>query len=296
MQVKKESYGVIIGRFQTPYLTKGHRYLIDTVYNNHHNVIIFIGVSVGQPTKRNPMDYTTRKLMLDDCYPNAIILPIKDNVSDSVWSENIDNSIISATHKDAILYGCRDSFINYYSGKFKTVEIETPHDDNATDIRKKVAENCNCSEQFRAGIIYAISNRFPSPYTTVDVAMIKDDKILFGKKKGEPFYRFIGGFLDSPDESIAFAAKRELSEETGGVEADNFELIGESKINDWRYRNDEENIFTALFKCKYIFGNPTPTDDITHLTWIPIDKLSETEFMPEHKQLVKILINNLKQK
>lgn len=259
--------GVIIGRFQTPYLTDGHRFLIDRVFERHADVIILIGVSKGQPTKRNPLGYEERRTMLQKSYPTALIEAIEDRLSDTEWSQAVDSIIHGLRLNEATLYGCRDSFITYYSGEHKTCILETPHEVSATGVRAQVSKEVLDSEHFRRGVIYATTKRIPSPFLTVDVAMIKavarvtgdlaqwyDYYVLLAKKSGEQYFRFIGGFVDSSDESITHSAKRELFEETGGVEADDFKLIGETRINDWRYAKDEENIFTCFFTCKYIFG------------------------------------------
>lgn len=292
----EELTGVIVGRFQTPHLTDGHKFLIDSVYKLHKSIIIFVGVHKSQSTKRNPLDFINRKLMIQNYYPGAIVLPINDHINDNVWSENLDKAILTITN-NAILYGSRESFLSYYSGRFSKEQIHSTLQDNATDIRKSIISTPINSDDFRKGVIYGVSNRFPSPYIAVDIAMIKEDKeVLLGKKDGENFYRFVGGFVDSTDESITSAARRELLEEVGNIEVADFEIIGESKIDDWRYKKDEENIFTILFKCKYIYGSVTASDDIAYLEWIKIEDLETIEFMPEHKKLQTILINNLKTK
>ena len=310
----ENKYGVIIGRFQTSYLTNGHKFIIDTVLKKHSKLIILIGIHMSQPTKRNPLDYITRKLMIEELYPNVTILPLYDHSNDSVWSMNIDLLITGTSFREnAIIYGSRDSCLKHYSGAYKTEYIESDLPDNATEIRKDTASKSLSNQQFREGIIYALSNRNQSPYLVVDVAMIKETissgeliediivpviktiEVLLGRKEGEIGYRFIGGFVDSSDACIKDAVHRELLEEVGQIEVGDFELIGEAMIDDWRYRNDEEKIFSCFFKCKYVFGRVHPCDDMPCLEWIPLEKLAETKFIPEHVPLQNILIENLKQ-
>lgn len=294
--MKNINYGVIIGRFQCPYLTKGHKFLFESVLTQHKNLIVLVGNHQSQPTERNPLDFITRKLMIQSEYSNAIILPLKDETSDLLWSAGIDTAIESVCKKEnCIIYCSRDGFIKHYSGSIKTKELYSDLPDNASEIRKLVSGKSVDNQLFREGVIYGLSNRFPSPYIAVDIAMIKEgEDVLLGKKKGEVNYRFIGGFVDSLDESILLAAKRELLEETGRIEADEFELIGEAKIDDWRYKRDKEKIFTVFFKCKYIFGRVRPMDDIDKLEWVKISDLPTTIFVEPHKKLQQILINNLK--
>lgn len=72
------SCGVLIGRFQVHTLHEGHRAIIDQVCANHKKVIIFLGVPVISNTKSNPLDFATRKAMIQQLYPNVVILPQKD--------------------------------------------------------------------------------------------------------------------------------------------------------------------------------------------------------------------------
>lgn len=66
--------GVIIARVQTPYLHAGHKALFDHVSKKHPNVIVFLGIPRIQNTKRNPLDFSTRKEMIQHFYPNLTIL------------------------------------------------------------------------------------------------------------------------------------------------------------------------------------------------------------------------------
>ena len=299
---KPAKYGVIVGRFQTPYLTHGHKFLINSVYKKHDVVVIYIGCHVTQPTRRNALDYKTREAMILDYYPEALVIPIADVKPDDRWYSKLDRDISNyAGDENAVLYGCRDSFIEgykKYNGKYDSVEIEnTPFDISATEIRKQCIQHPINSKDFRTGVIYGISKRFPSPYMCVDVALLRNNRteVLMGSKIGDEGLRFFGGFLDSSDASITNAAHRELIEEIGPVEVDNFKLIGEAKIPNWRYENDDEKVFTNLFTCNYIFGHPKGQDDMEGgiVEWVKISDLSTVTIIPEHHVLRDILYNYL---
>ncbi len=313
MSEEKTGTGVIVGRFQTPYLTIGHRYLIDHVIRKHSRIIIFVGVTPGLPTKRNPLSFFVRMKMIQGAYPDVSISVIDDMADDALWSDQLDSRIIKMEKSSTCitLYGSRDSFVKSYTGQFQTKEIETPHQDNATDLRGACIIHIEDDKMFRSGIIHAIGSRHPSPFLTVDIAPIRETylnetenpfakrperQVLFGKKKGEKHFRFVGGFVDPTDESIQAAAYRELREEVGHIATVEWKLIGEAKIDDWRYRKDDEKIFTNLFACTYIHGPAIASDDIESIEWIPVDKIKETKFMPAHVPLVKILLAYLEKR
>ena len=293
--------GVIIGRFQTNRLHEGHMKLISHVLSNHKKTVILLGVSRVPNTKKNPLDFATRRAMVQRHFPSVVILPVKDNRSDEKWSQEVDAMITTSWgEKKAVIYGSRDSFIPYYSGKFPVIELEASGDHNATNLREEVAKETLDSEDFRAGVIYSVYSRFPTTYPTVDVcAFNKNGEILMAKKPNENKWRFVGGFVDRTDKSYEDAAKREFREETGnGASVGNFKYITSQKIDDWRYKNTESGIMTTLFLCEYFHGIVQASDDITEVKWIPIREFSNydgvrTKVIYEHRELMQTLVDKV---
>lgn len=293
MDIKTTQHGVIIGRFQTPELHSEHIKLIQYVLDRHEKVILFLGISPTLANKKHPMDFITRKYMIEEQFgiSKLIIMPLSDNKSDEIWSKQLDSKIKEVFPLGSVtIYGSRDSFIPYYKGVNKTLELQPDVFVSATDIRELASKKVISSPEFRAGIIYSVYNQFPVVYSTVDIAIIKDDEILLGQKLGENEWRFIGGFVDNTDESDEAAAKREVLEETG-LEVADLEYICSMPVNDWRYRRiKDRSIMTRFFKAKYIFGCPTPQDDINALKWFKLTPELENILVEEHKKLFKKLI------
>lgn len=289
--------GVVVARFQVHKLHEGQKNLLDMVYKNHKKVIIFLGVSVIAGTKNNPLDFASRKAMIQEAYPKAVVLPLKDNRSDAKWSQTLDAEIkIPYGDLSAVLYGSRDSFIPYYSGKNPVIEYTTDVFYSGTEVRKEVSREILASEDFRAGIIHATYAARPVTYPTVDITVYNDKgQILMAKKPNEPHYRFIGGFVDRTDESWEQAAKREFKEETGGnAELDDIRYICSSAVKDWRYNKTESGIMTTLFIGKFLWGRIEPSDDIASLHWVNPSEINIIdEIMPEHQGLYETLIRFL---
>jgi len=287
------SVGVIIGRFQVHELHEGHIELINHVITKHSKVIIFLGISNSLVTKNNPLDFVTRKAMIVKHYKQITILPLKDKRSDIIWSKNIDEKIKEIYPiDDVILYGSRDSFIPYYCGIFKIQEVEQKYYTSGTESRKNVSEEIKSSPDFRAGVIYAAYNQYPTVHPTVDIAIIKEKEILLAKKPNESKYRFVGGFVDPTDQSFEHAAKREVHEETK-LEVDDLKYIMSSKIDDWRYKNEETKIISTLYIATYIFGRPEPSDDISELRWFNLDSIKLDDIVDEHKYMMIILLQKM---
>lgn len=301
--VKPETeIGVIIGRFQVHELHAAHIDLITRVKAMHKKLIIFLGCSPVLGSRRNPLDFVSRRNMIQKDFPEAVILPAMDQSSDEVWSQNLDKAIrnVFAIGK-ATLYGGRDSFIPHYKGIHATHEIEQDVYVSGTEIRKEVSEDIKSSADWRAGNIYQAYNQFPISFQTVDIAVRSNDKdrLLMARKPNETLYRFVGGFVDPTDKSLEMAARREFGEETGGAEIGNQRYVGSFRVDDWRYRSERNRIMTALFLFDYQFGELSPSDDISELKWFKITDLQNNieQVVPEHRELLVALltfINNEK--
>ncbi|WP_207534435.1 NUDIX domain-containing protein [Desertivirga arenae] len=289
--------GVIIARFQTPYLHEGHRNLIENVRTKHNKLIIVLGASPISGSRRNPFDYYTREKMIKKEYPEVVVLPISDHPSDKSWSQNLDMLLASVFPTEQfLLYGSRDSFIPYYSGKFNTSELPVHGDYNATELRKQYADKVFDSRDFRAGILYAYYNQYTKVYPTVDIALFRNDKneLLLGKKAIHNRWRLVGGFADPEDANYESAAKRELMEECGQLEVTSMTYEGSAKINDWRYRSEVDKIITLLFSTDYVSGEVIASDDIAELQWFKltdIPEMIETEQVnEEHLELFNFIL------
>jgi bifunctional NMN adenylyltransferase/nudix hydrolase len=299
---KDYEVGVIVGRFQTDELHEGHINFIDEVFENHKKVIILLGVSRVQNTRKNPLDFASRKAMIQAEFPSVMILPIQDQRYNEKWSHDVDAIIpIPFGEKKTVIYGSRDSFIPYYSGKFPVIELEESVTYNGTNIREEVAKETLDSDDFRSGVIYSSFNHRPTTFPTVDiVAHDSEGNILLGRKPNEKLFRFVGGFVDTSDSSFEVAALRELNEETGGnlVVDRNLTYITSQKVNDWRYKGEDSGIMTTLYLATRKFGFAKASDDIAEIKWVPANKFSNydgirTGIVPEHRELMKTFIDKV---
>ena len=279
------SLGIIVARFQTPYLHQGHHSLIKEVSERHQRIVIVLGTQPVRGSVRNPYDYPTRQRMLQAAYPHVTVLPLADNPSDERWSEHLDTMLTNAFPGEGFrLYGSRDSFIPYYSGKYPTETLPEAGTICATEIRERYQDLVGDSEDFRKGILYAHSRLYPTTYATVDIALLNDDKVLLARKPEETSWRLPGGFTDPTDESYEAAALRELCEECGAIEATNFTYQASFKIEDWRYRRESSKIITLLFTADYKGGEIKAGDDINEARWFTLDEAAD---MLQHNKINK---------
>ncbi|PZR37934.1 MAG: NUDIX hydrolase [Azospira oryzae] len=279
--------GVIIARFQSPYLHEGHKSLIESVRGAHNKIVIVLGISPILGSRRNPLDFPTREKMIKKEYPDLVVLPLSDHPLDTRWSQNLDDLLRNTfVGSKFILYGSRDSFISYYSGQYDTQELPESGDYNSTVIRQKISDKVMDSESFRVGVIYAYSNTYLKVYPTVDIALFRHSKkeILLGRKNIDNKWRLLGGFSDPTDDSYEMAAARELREECGPVETTPMHYEASLRVNDWRYRREEDKIITTLFSTDYTGGEVKGSDDIAEVKWFTLKELSE---MLENKSIAE---------
>lgn len=281
--------GIIVARFQVAELHEGQKDLINTVIERCDNVIIFLGLSPIPHSKNNPLDFGSRKAMIKSVFPNIEIAYIKDNKYDDEWSGFLDAQIadqVPRSHRVG-LFGSRDSFINHYDGRHKCIELEADRIISGTEQRENISRKIINSKEFRSGQIFAAYGQFPTSYQTVDMIVYDEEKqrVLLGKKKTDKKHRFFGGFVDPSDDSLEEAALRELHEEAGvNLNTGPPRYLNSFRINDWRYRSEVDKIMTSVYQLDYLWGTPTPGDDIAEVQWFNINDV-KANLVEEHHRI-----------
>lgn len=261
-------------------------------------MIVFVGVHPTPVTFPNPLDFDTRRLMIQERFPSVIVLPIVDHPSDAVWSANLDAQIRNVcAHGAVTLYAGRDGFSSHYTGKFWIHYIgETPHV-SATMNRMAVAHTVVGSEDFRRGCIYASQNMYPRVQPTVDIALTRriaesdGFQVVLGRKPGRDHWCFPGGFIDKSDETAQAAAERELQEETGLVGV-LWKCLGGYKIRDWR-DTASTSVMTTFFLANHVHGAPQAADDLEEVAWHVVGPNLRDIVDSHHWGLVDVLLTEL---
>lgn len=297
IDLPKADYGVIVGRFQVPYLHNAHRELIESVKARHASVLIVLGSPAIVGTKKDPLDFRTREAMIKEAYPDVEVQGMRDEPhDDDAWSRKLDQIIrVVFPHGSVLLYGGRDSFLSAYKGGFQGLEVSTKIGLCGTEVRDLTRVKIPEGIAGREGAIYSIMNRYGSGLATVDILIYTKAGWVFGKKSGEKGIRMIGGFFDpEKDNSLEDAAKREAREETGGQgDFGPFVYKGSFKVDDPRYRGASDKIITTVFQTELLWGKPVASDDIHEIVIKADFKVSE--FVEEHQPIIERIFGNATQ-
>ncbi|MDQ6963231.1 MAG: NUDIX domain-containing protein [Mariprofundaceae bacterium] len=285
---------VVIGRFQVPDLHEGHRHLLD-VANQADQLIIVVGVHVFPASRDHPMDFDSRRMMLEKYYPQATILGLNDTASDRVWSAHLDALIQAHTiFESVILYAGRDSFSSHYYGQFSVHHVAQIEQHNGQGLRQKVRDKPLDSHDFRHGVVYATQAKYSTFYMTVDIALLCQYEgrtwVLLGYKKHEPKrWCFPGGFVDAGDETTELAARRELYAETAYQSKDDLKLVGHFRIKDWRQTPDQQ-LITFFYTTWCDYTSFKAANHLEQLAWHSLEHLDQINFADDHAMLYQQLI------
>lgn len=153
--------GVIIGRFQVPYLHPGHVHLLEEVHKKCDIVLVLIGCADNYDS-RNILPFDAVSYMVRQVLPECKTMPLFDMKDDQDWSEQVDSYIdVYKGWTDRVtLYGSRDCFSEHYHGGYPFEKIPELPGHSGTSIRDQIKFVHN--EDFRRGIFYAFKHIKPS--------------------------------------------------------------------------------------------------------------------------------------
>lgn len=288
--------GVVVARFQTPYLHKGHVNLLNHVKENSDRMVVVLGVAPVLST-RDPLPFALRQRMVRQSYPEAVLWGLGNYRHDRDWAHALDAFLYTAFPRAKItLYGCRDSCLEIYA-KFGYNEIQNLGEFqdvgtvSASNIRASVKEIDN--QDFLRGVIYGVNSVCPRVLPAVDIAFYQKPpaciaalRVLLVRKQSEAEWRFPGGCVDPEDDNLEFAARRELIEETG-LSCNLLTYVSARRIDDWRFRNTGISVFSTFYAAQYIHGFAKPQDrEIADTKWCVVNEaVMEVSLVDEHRPL-----------
>ncbi len=270
---------VLIGYFQVPDFSDTDLEALNHIIEEYPNPIIFLVVPKIRSSKKNPLSFIQRKQLLDSCFNDITVLPIEENTI--CMRKEVKSMVAKIAPLDVITYHVQD--------KLDRCPGDTVFSLEGTGINVH-----RTHKQFRAGVIEGVRNRWDTSFQTVDIAMFNDKgEVALIRKADRELWQFPGGFVEPKHYSLEYAAQCEVTEECG-VESGDFEYVGSFRIADSRYEGETDQVLTALFTAKYVFGNLKAGDDAAEVDWFSLAEL-DTKLIQAHKCLYKALVGINKQ-
>lgn len=113
----------------------------------------------------------------------------------------------------------------------------------------------------------------PLPLTGVTAVVLRDEKLLLGRRSDNGAWTPVTGIID-PREEPADAAVREVLEEAGVV-ARATRLAWVHQIPRVTYENgDQSDYLDLVFRCEWVSGEPQPVDgEMSEVGWFDLESL-----------------------
>lgn len=144
---------IIVGRFQTPILSDRHIDLIKKGLEIGDELVILLGCpKIGIDSRievsgdeENPFSYEYRKELIEYQFQNysdkISFSYIDDCDTDEIWSNRLDSTIdllnLYDDNLDYVLVGTKNSYLDIYSGKNKSILVPESISMSSKDIRSK---------------------------------------------------------------------------------------------------------------------------------------------------------------
>jgi len=292
---KQYDVGVIVGRFQLDDLHPAHQELIEKVINSHYHTVIVLGVSPLEDSDNNPLDFRTRKIMIQDMYPKVDVVYIPDMQYDINWSNKLDREIIKflkRSNQTVCLYGGRSSFIPHYKGRYPTQELTLEQSEfiSATARRNEIYNSVENNRDFRKGIIYqsALTSGKCIPATITIIYNEDHSKVLLGKRIYDREYTFISEKVKA-NETFEQVARSSVVTKTG-IEPTDVNYISSFVIPDWEYRGENSQITAMVYYTSVMFGKAEAKENLASVKWVDIDSLPDY-IGDMHKEIVNKIIS-----
>ena len=120
---------------------------------------------------------------------------------------------------------------------------------------------------------------FKNPCTTMDVIVVKNNKVLLIERKHDPYegmWALPGGFIDTDKENLEHGAARELEEETGlKAREEDLELL---IVTSNPGRDPRGHIISHTYIAKETRGKVKAGDDAAKAKYWPLNDLPALAF------------------
>ncbi len=287
--------GVIVGRFQSPYLTDGHRTLLQEAYKESDEVAIFLLNNEIPFSDSNPIPYDLREKMILDYVRREFkekktqfyCLPDQKYASKLMFS--IDQTLTAAHTNQAkfTLYGGDKSLAIQYQGIAEVKIVGTNyHSCTAKDARNEAYDLESINVNFLQGVIHALNYRRVVCHNYIVSILLYQDESgnIFCLAKNDtrlkkyifPLTPVTSTYGSYEEQSMA-EMKKLLKD---GVVTDGSHIVSK-RIDDWRFRHTSDFAYYHVVVHRVFKVN-------IGMDWVPLPfPLIASSFEEEFEELMK---------
>lgn len=291
-------YGVIVGKFQAPMLTEGHKQILSTAGNKSDHLLIFIFDNEIPFSSSNPLSYDVRERILLDFVRNKVCKHATFyKLSDQKYASSLQNSIDKTLSyydiggkNTATIYGGPNNFANDYTGIANKVILPLVQGKNSSELRDMAYNLKQTTLLFHSGMINALNWREPICHNFIVPLVTSNEKgpvllveqLTTMKNLTIPTFPVVARFDD-----LIHQSRAELKDIFPELKFSSGSLLGSIKINDWRFRDTEDFCYYHL-----VYHRADYSDAPEGLKWLghPLNSyLFEEEYHPLLPYINKVI-------
>lgn len=281
--------GVVVGKFQTPYLTEAHQHLFDKAIEENDQLVIFVLDKHIEFTDNNPLPYRIREDMLlqnfwGESNGRISIYPLQEQKYASVLQHNLDSTLLShwsASH-EFTLYSGADGVGSFYDGLCKVEICEFQSRKKSKQLRSYAFDKEDYEKEIAQGMIHAVGHKPPLCYNYVVSIVRARDGLITIKYPDTKYLSFPTIELNSEHNSIIEASFSHITTLVPGASLTQGSHLHSIKVDDWRFRDSEDFCFYHAVYHKLEGGNLSNVEIMRDLTTID-------EFETEYHSILTLL-------
>lgn len=287
--------GVIVGRFQSPYLTDGHKALLKEAYQNSDEVAIFLLNNTIPFSDSNPLPFDLRQALLLNYVTReykdkkTTFYSLPDQKYKSTLMFSIDQALITAYTNMVkfTMYGGPRSLAATYCGIAEVKLIEDNfHSNRSKDARNEAYDTQAFNVDFLKGVIHALNYRRVVCHNYIVSVLLhqdEDGETYCIAREDSKLKRHV-----FPTESVVSTydtyeeqSKASMEQMFKGAIISSGSHIVSMKVDDWRFGNTSDFAYYHLVVHRVYKPNLS-------IQWVKMPfPLAVTAFEDEYADILK---------
>lgn len=285
--------GIIVGRFQSPYVTEGHKAVIRIAAKAEDEIVFFLLDNKIPFSERNPLPYDIREKMLSTYmlgefkHKKFRFFALQEQKYAGSMQRAIDYTMTkNFDSKDAFtMYGGPGSYAERYGGLATVQMIDRIYGMNSGDARRCAYDMEVQTTNLLQGVIHALNYRSPVCYNYIVNVVLYDKgestEILVVDDSRMRHHVLPTFEVNNAHSSFEAQAISEITKIIPTAILGNTTHVKSFKVADWRFRNSQDFCYYHLVLYRFMNRPALPVGMVT----IP-RPLKVEEFEDEYANII----------